>query len=41
MLTNNKKILLISKNKTRKIKDWIQIKIFNLTRQYIYGIMFT
>jgi hypothetical protein len=38
MLTNNKKILLISKNKTRKIKDWIQIKIFNLARQYIYVI---
>ena len=41
MLRNNKKILLISKNKTRKIKDQIQIKIFNLTRQYIYAIMFT
>ena len=41
MLINDKKILLISKNKTKKIKGQIQIKTFNLARQYIYAIIFT
>ena len=35
------KVLTIIKNKTRKIKRYLYIKIFNLAKQNIYLIVFT
>jgi hypothetical protein len=35
-----KKLLTITKNKTRKIKRHMQNKIFNLVKQVIYLIVF-
>jgi hypothetical protein len=35
-----KKLLIITKNKTRKIKRHMQNKIFNLVKQVIYLIVF-
>ena len=35
-----KKLLTITKNKIKKIKRQIQIKIFNLATQNIYLVMF-
>jgi len=36
----NKKLLIIHKNKTWKIKRWVYIKIFNLERQDIHLVVF-